>query len=235
MNKKSFLKYLFFSDLLLIIWGKCKFFSIICLRWVILLFSKNKRITPVSFFISNKKLFSGQLAELDFEFENVLYYILEINQGKNLFYTKHDISELDPEFVIVENVDELEGDTWHLIGTKFKTVETNFTFLNKLSNNDSLKLTIIGFGSNILFQKFDFNSKEELSFNTNKLNINEVALYHSNNRELKISSGLKEFSFPFVRIKLNETSSKFINRPIRIAKIFNTKIKFNKFIKTDYL
>ncbi len=231
MKKNTIAKYLLFSDLFLIVWDKCKFYFIVWIRWSILLFSINKNITPISLFICHKKLFSGQHAELNFEFENILYFVIEINNGKHLFFTKHDLSDTEPDFVVVQNINELEGNTWHLIGSKFKTVETSFTFLNKLSNNDSLKLTAVGFGKNILVQEFKFISLVELSKSPSHLNLkqDEIVSISKSSRELKIST-------QFINcINLGDNSPKFNKALIELSRNITPKYKFNRFKKSDYL
>ncbi len=233
--KFDFLKYLFFSDYFLVIARSISQYSIILLRWTILLFSKNKEISFGNITHTTKPVFKNQLIEIKLDLENILWIECHFNIPRKLYRTKNIsndfiISYSPNDSISIEQIQKLI-----YIGDYIKTIDNHIKLWNKFNDDD--RIYIIARGFNKRRYEFDIELKA-----TNKIDISPIKL---KNKEI---NSLKKQDEIFKNANRNRLSLSSKNKlevnintieltQIRNFKFASKNLKSNitPFIKSNYL
>ncbi len=225
-------KYLLFSDSFLYVLHKTKFYYNVSLRWFALLFIKKRNVKPIYITVNNNNHFAGQVINLNYEFENTLYYSISFKNEDKLFYYKHNVDNNRLDLITMYKNIKPAGNNWRLIGTKLLTHETSFTFNCRFSNSDEIVLKAIGFGKNNFVKQIEFDS-------TIKLLNNEIILSKKQNNKLaNINLKLKHNKMILLmqdKLMQINNAKVYINNKINLDTNTRLKITHKQFNKNEYL
>ena len=234
----SFKKYLLFSDSFVYIAEKISFFRTVFLRWLILIFSKDKNVRLIEFEIINKSFFFGDTINIGFEFHNVLFHKIKLNSNEAIFYSKYNFDTKKIEYLICNKNSvlssrcELPENGWLEIGPVLKTLANKFDLSNGNSNLESIEIIGVGIGNKKLIKKFTPQYNNKLNPKTIDIVDQRITKRLSNNRKIKLDTSTSITLTNKYKTYLSSKSIVTLNK-FHLSNNKQLSIKLNRFNKTE--
>lgn len=232
---RSVSKYLFFSDYFLVIARTISQYSTILFRWIITLFSKNKKISSNYIRLLTKPIFKDQLIELDLDLENVLWIECHFNNPRKLYRTKNINNDFIISYSPNDSIADEQIQKLIYIGDYIKTTDNHIKFWNKFNDDDKIYIIARGFNKRRCYFEIELNA-------VNKIDINSLILNNKDVISLKKQNEIfRNAHWKNVYIDSNNKLEVNINT-IELTQIKNLKfsnknpnLNITPFIKSNYL